>query len=164
MTAWLPEVMSLDGDWDQYCDDLYRCFEQDLRQASFFGLNVGRRKMPIVKGKPDGFWHAISEQVDRTSEDRNPDLRRCERVPWIGPMISACGSDRVLCWEQQRPAKRGGNSVAVALPTFEFVVILRLRKRGGPDAYAMLVTAFCPGSRKRIKLQRESAAAGPFSL
>ena len=163
MTDWLPEVMPLDGDWDDYCEALYQCFESDLRQASFFGLNVGRRKMPVVKGKPDGFWHVISEQVDRSSEDRNPDLRRCERVPWIGPMISACGSERVFCWEQERPANKGGNSIAVALPTFEFLLILRIRRRQ-QNPYAMLVTAFCPSSRRREKLQRDYAAAGPFSL
>ena len=162
MTDWLPELMCLDGDWDDYCDALYRCFEQDLRKASFFGLAVGRRKMPVVKDKPDGFWHVISEQVDRTTEDRHPDLRRCERIPWIGPMISACGTELVSCWEQERPANKGGNSIAVALPTFEFVVILRLRK-GRQNPYALLVTAFCPSSRKRLKLQRDYAAAGPFT-
>jgi hypothetical protein len=76
-------------------------------------------------------------------------------------MISACGSERVLCWEQERPANKGGNSIAVALPTFEFLVILRIRGKQNP--YAMLVTAFCPSGRQREKLQRGYAAAGPFS-
>ncbi len=150
--------MVLDGDWDTHCDAIYQCFERDLRAASFFGLRVSRRKAPEVKGKPDGFWHVISEQVDRESDDRIPDLRRCERVPWIGPMISACGTDRVLCWKQERPSGKGGDGIVVALPSFEFVVILRPRK-----GYALLSTAFGPSGRKRAKMRRECEAAGPFT-
>jgi hypothetical protein len=153
--------MVLDGDWDAHCEAVYQCFERDLRSASFFGLRVSRRKAPEVKGKPDGFWHVISERVDRESEDRTPDLRRCERIPWIGPMISASGTDRVLCWEQERPSSKGGKSVVVSLPGFEFVVILRPHPNKG---YALLVTAFCPSGRKREKMRREYEIIGPFML
>ena len=74
-------------------------------------------------------------------------------------MISRCGTNDVRCWKQQRPSNKGGDSIVVALPSFEFVVILRPR-----NGYTLLVTAFCPGDKKRARMRREYEASGPFTM
>ena len=157
---WLPPIMEMEGDWDEYCDSLFEAFERDLLGARFHGRRVGRRKMPEVAGKPDGFWHVTSE-FDKDSTERIPDLRRCERVPWIGPTINAVGSDRVLCWQSPRRAPNGHN-VVIALPTFEYAVIHGHRRRGTEQPYMVLITAFVPRSRRRAQFAAEYAAQGEY--
>lgn len=161
MSDWLPQLATFDGDWETYCDELHARFERDLRQARFFGIRVGRRKAPEVNGKPDGFWHVTSEGWTKGSDERIPDLRRCERVPWIEPMISACGTDKVLCWQNSRPAAKGGTSIVVALADFEYVLILRERS-GASGPYMMLVTAYPPRGRRREQFRAEYEAAGEY--
>lgn len=161
MTDWLPPIAEFDGDWERYCDALYAHFEAALKQARFFGMPVGRRLAPVVNGKPDGFWHVTSEGWERGSNERIPDLRRCERVPWIAPMISACGTDRVLCWRNARPSAKGGDSIVVALPTYEYAIILRWRTgRRGP--YMLLVTAFPLRSSRARQFRAEYEATGAY--
>jgi hypothetical protein len=161
MTDWLPPIAEFDGDWDRYCDGLYDHFEDSLRQARFFGIRVGRRRAPVVDGKPDGFWHVTSEGWLKGSDERIPDLRRCERVPWIAPMISACGTDRVLCWANTRPSARGGTSIVIALPTYEYAVILRARS-GSSGPYMMLVTAFPLRPSRANQFRAEYEANGEY--
>lgn len=162
MTSWLPPIAELDGEWEPYCDELFRVFKRDIHAARFHGKRVSRRRMPEVAGKPDGFWHVTSEAFEKDSEERIPDMRRCERVPWIGPMINAAGSGRVLCWKSDRSA-RNGHNVVIALPTFEYAVILGNRRSRDGDEYMLLVTAFPPASRRQLEFRRAYEAAGEYS-
>jgi hypothetical protein len=159
--TWLPAIMEMQGDWDSYCDLLCQTFERDLRSARFFGRRVGRRRTPEINGKPDGFWHVTSEHFDKHSMDRIPDLRRCERVPWIGPMIDAAGTERVYCWRNPRPVSNGHN-VVIALPSYEYAVILGSRKAKGTP-YMVLITAFPLGHRRQVEFARDYAAAGEYA-
>lgn len=158
--TWLPSIVEMAGNWDAYCDQLFQIFERDLRAARFFGRRVSRRRTPEVNGKPDGFWHVTSEHFDKNSEDRVPDLRRCERVPWIGPMIDAAGTDRVLCFRSPRPVKFGHN-VVIALPDMSYVVILGVRN-GRDGLYMVLVTAFPPRGRRKDEFRRQYEAQGDY--
>lgn len=158
--TWLPPIEEMEGDWDAFCDEIFKIFERDLRAARFFGSRVTRRRAPEVAGKPDGFWHVTSEHFDQDSDERIPDLRRCERVPWIGPMIDAAGSERVLCFRSPRPVKYGHN-VVIALPDFSYVVILGVRTgRDGP--YMVLITAFPPRGRRKQEFQAAYDAQGEY--
>lgn len=159
MTDWLPPIVPFDGDWEGYCDQIHEIFESDLRAARFFGLRVGRRREPEVQGKADGFWHVTTEGFASGSDDRLPDMRRCERISWIRPMIDAAGTDRVHCWLSDRPPKKP--NVVIALPDFSHVVILA-RRRGTNGAYMMLVTAFPPRGRRRAQFESQHRARGEY--
>lgn len=163
MTDWeLPlfELEECGGDWNRYCEEVYRRFESGMRGVRWHGIKVSRRRAPEVKGKPDGFWHVVTESIDKNSVDREPDLRRCERAHWIGPMIAACGTDRVRCWEQE--ARRGGRrSFVVATPSFEYAAFLTLHDRAD-DPYALLKTAYPLRPRKVAKYRREYERIGEY--
>lgn len=158
--TWLPAIEEMHGEWDPYCDRIFEMFERDVREARFHGRRVSRRRAPEVAGKPDGFWHVTSEGWEKDSSDRIPEMRRCERIPWIGPMIDAAGSDRVRCYRSPRSVKHGHN-IVIALPDFSYVVILGMRQGdGGP--YMLLITAFLPRGRRKDQFQREYEAAGEY--
>lgn len=149
---WLPPLLQLSdfgGDWERYLAAQYALFRRDFIDTMPMCFNPKRwavKRYPLSAGKEATFWHVTSE--GRSEEDRIPDLRRCERIGWIRPMLEARGSDRVRCWKTVR---NGEERPIVALPDFSFLVVLSERKE-----YVMLWTAFyVPGIRRREKYRKE---------
>jgi hypothetical protein len=125
MPDWLPELVTLEscgGNWDQYLNLIYGYFKIDWLDSrpTYEGKRVGLRKHPVVKGKESTFWHLISEGPNE--DDRIPDLRRCERIRWVRPIIENVGLHTdILVWKQNR---RGNTNVAIALQDFSYIVFL----------------------------------------
>jgi len=105
--AWLPALILLSdhgGDWQRYIDAVYAVFNADFvaRRSYFHGrkvLLIGR-DAELVRGKERRFWHCVSE--GRIEDDRQPDLRRCERMPWMRPVIENDGDVAVDVWFETR--------------------------------------------------------------
>ena len=90
--------------------------------------------------------HVISEGI--AEDDRTPDMRRCERIGWIRPMVDSCQTDRVRCWRNMR---NGRERIVIALPDFSYVVVLQENRE-----YVMLWTAYyIETEHRRAKLRRE---------
>ena len=99
-----------------------------------------------VDGKHFSFWHLISTGNDE--ENRTPDLRRCERISWIGWIISNIDTDPEITWWQNA---RGRNTHIVILHELEaYAVILAERNN-----YYMLKTAYTVTPRRVANLIRE---------
>src|SRR5579872_5993373 len=150
--SWLPQMISLNdcgGDGQQYLELLYERFRCDFIRSKPTIFNPKRWSMkrhPIERGKEATFWHAISDGENEA--DRIPDMRRCERLCWIRPMIDAYGTERVCCWKTER---HGRSRPIIALPDFSFLVILQ----EAPE-HVMLWTAFyVPGTRRRLKYEQD---------
>lgn len=101
---WLPPLVTLNdhrGQWQQYVDAVYAVFYRDFMQSrpQFRGepVMVGRQ---IIDGKERTFWHVTSE--GNVEVQRAPDMRRCERIGWIRPVIEHNGDPAVLVWPNQR--------------------------------------------------------------
>jgi hypothetical protein len=153
--GWLPALVTFvasGGRWADYVEALYAAFHADFiaSEPAVPNRRWAMKRYPAHDGKEATFWHLISE--GDVESEREPDLRRCERIRWPRALIDALGSGRVRVWEQSRRAREV--RVAIALPDFSYLVVLADR-----GEYLMLWTAFpVERSHQRAKLRREYEA------
>lgn len=153
---WLPKLLTLadhDGDWAAYVKAVYAVFQHDFIQTEclLHGKRVGVRRQLSYENKSFTFWHCVSEGT--VEEDRTPDLRRCERIPWIRPIIEHETQTGVDVWTTK---KKGDERLSLWFGE-EYLVVLGIRKD-----YYLLITAF-PTNRNHTvqKLRKERDAATP---
>ena len=149
---WLPDMLLLDdfgGNWERYLQAQYDCFRRDFIESqptAFHPKRWAMKRHPVEHGKEATFWHVISN--GETERDRLPDMRRCERIGWIRPMIDCCRTNRLRCWKVERGSKL---RPIIALPDFSYLVVLQEAAE-----YVMLWTAYyVPGTRRREKYATE---------
>ncbi len=153
--SWLPEIVSVDGEWEKVLAALYAIFDRDFKQMnrSFQDRPVwwDRRVLPGDQYE-EGFWHLISKQ-DQDTNDRLLDPRRAERLPWCGPTISNAHDSEVEVWDYREAS--GRLRTYVWLQHRDYVVILEKRQqRIGKVAF--LITAFyVEGDSKRRDLRKK---------
>jgi len=130
-TDWLPPLLPLaacGGDWNQYLETIYAVFRDDFcgERPKFMGRPLGLKCLPMEHGKEATFWHFIQEGPEEA--DRQPDLRRCERIRWPRPVIEAhADQGRIKLWSNTRVRKGGKGQEqrwVLALPDFSYVVVL----------------------------------------
>ena len=80
---------SFGGHWRAYEDALHRIFMDEIVQGAlqFRNQRVSCRRNPETAGRWSSFWHLVQE--GRVEEEREPDLRRCERLGWVRWVIGA---------------------------------------------------------------------------
>lgn len=125
--SWLTPLVRLEdhgGNWQRYIDAVYAIFYRDFiipPYPQFRGNHVciGRQ---MIDGKERTFWHVIS--TGNVEQQRIPDLRRCERIGWIRPIIEHEGDPAVLSWPNQR---KGAPRQVLWVQQVDFVVILNKR-------------------------------------
>ncbi|MGB9152008.1 MAG: hypothetical protein WCD70_02860 [Alphaproteobacteria bacterium] len=152
----LPDIMLLEnhkGDWESYRIAIYQEFMEHVVRAnhSFLGLPISYQRNPEYLGMHCSFWHLITEDLEKThrDEDRTPDMRRCERVSWIGHILRHATDPQsgILCWEN----KRGANAhVVLWIKEEDFVIILAKRK-----SYYLLKTIYQHNQWAKEKLEAE---------
>jgi hypothetical protein len=148
MLMQLPELITLEtlkGDWSKYLGFIYQSFLKSVVDAKleFLGKPIRAPWHPPYDGKHYSFWHIISTAGKETGEqNRIPDIRRCERILWIGCVIANATIEehfkKIWCWQNQREGKRGINTHTILyLHSNRFLIVLREK----PDCY-QLVTAY----------------------
>jgi len=105
---WLPDLLlfeNFSGNWQRYEDEVFAQFYSDFIKSrpAFQNEPVKVTKYPLKKGKERGFWHCIQE--GKIEEERTPDMRRCERIGWVRPLIEHSADPRVKKWPKQVGAK-----------------------------------------------------------
>jgi hypothetical protein len=149
--TWLPEIVQLEqfkGDWGRFLNAIYTIFRKDfvISRPIFRGNRLGCKRYPLYDGKEATFWHVIQEGKDE--DKRVPDLRRCERVPWIRPVIEHEQEPVIKVWENTR-----GYEIRICLWLEDFEYLVVLAKREG---YIILWTAYpVTESHRKRKLQNE---------
>jgi hypothetical protein len=147
----LPKLMVLNdfnGNWDKYLDAIYQVFLEEVvnGKLTYNDLPIRVQFRPMSKGKGYGFWHLIQE--GEIEEDREPDLRRCERIRWIAWVIKNLGEEgNILWWISMR-----GSSENVVLwhKNENYAVILAKRNN-----YFLLKTAYVVKPNRAITFARE---------
>jgi hypothetical protein len=149
---WLPphlDYPSYCGDWQSFLADVYRSFQVDFKDS-----RPSHHGRPVVfdtridGGKEEGFWHIVSER-DATTGERVPQIRRCERVSWVRPIIEHSDDESVSLWK----LKVGRHMrVLLWLEKCEYLVVLEEKLR-----VTVLVTAYCidrEHTRRKLRKQR----------
>jgi hypothetical protein len=154
----LPDIFCLTdvgGDYSVYIDKLYKCFQRDFvsKKTKFRGEELRLKWHPIYQDKAYTFYHMTHEGHDE--QNREPDFRRCERLPWAKPTIEKCDKWSLKIWPQVRQG-RGGikNRLCIWLQLEgepDYIVILDVR-----EDYKLLWTAFAPQHpHEKRKKQKE---------
>ena len=136
----LPRIIELTeygGNYTTYIDAVYEVFSRDfIAHRASFGSNRLRLKFnPLYQDRAYTFYHMTHEGKDE--QNRTPDLRRCERMPWARPTIEVFPPKDVKLWEQMRGSSHR-ICICLEVDTGEnYYVILDVRK-----TYVLLWTAF----------------------
>jgi len=136
----LPEMILLehfDGNYNRFIDAVYEVFENDFikHKTKFRGEILRMKWHPVFQERAYTFYHMTHRGKDE--QNRVPDLRRCERMPWARPVIEKCDSWNLKIWPQIR---KGANRLCIWLEMEDepdYFVILDIRKD-----YNLLWTAF----------------------
>jgi hypothetical protein len=104
----LPDLLLLSdygGDYHTYMEAVYAVFEADFVKSKpeFRGKKLRLKYHPETHGKAYTFYHMTHEGNDEAN--RQPDLRRCERMPWARPAIENCDAWQLKVWRQVRNGK-----------------------------------------------------------
>ena len=144
---WLPELFSVHPWTDSTYSDLYHIFVRDFidSQPLYHGQAIWF--FPEVEdGKHIIFWH-LTTRDDKSTGQRLPDLRRCERLPWVRPILCRPPYPEILDWDYEEGD--GTTKTYVWLKENNFVVILKKY----PDGSRRLITSFWidyPHTKRRL--------------
>lgn len=151
--SWLPPAVPFSGfgtDWNRYVEHIFGIFEKDfiLSKPKFNNKDV-LYSGGIREGKPECFWHIITENYnpnEKQNEIRDWDLLRCERVPWIKPIIENSDDKSILKWKNNRSK---GERVLLFLESENYLVVLHIKKT------YFLVTAYYVRAHTKTSLLKE---------
>lgn len=136
----LPDKICLEdygGNYKAYIDAVYEVFERDFirHKANFGSHKLTMKYHPAFQERAYTFYHMTHK--GEIESEREPDLRRCECMPWARPTVENTGKWNLKFWRQTR--QRSKNRVCIALETEEetYFVILEVR-----ETYVLLWTAF----------------------
>ena len=104
----LPDIITLEeygGDIATYMEAVYAVFKRDFvdSKPTFEGTRLGLKKHPLIADKEYTFYHMTTGGLKE--DDRKPDLRRCERIPFPGPMIDNSTHPYLKVWRNKRKNK-----------------------------------------------------------
>lgn len=125
------------GNYTNFIDAVYKIFEQDFIKyhPSFGGFKLRLKFYPEYQNKAYTFYHMT--HTGDIENERIPDLRRCECMPWGRPTIEKVTEYCLKFWEQTR---NGKHRVCIWLQTendVDYFFILDVRK-----TYILPWTAF----------------------
>jgi len=132
-----PELLFLEdfgGDFNAYFKSVYLVFENHFIKSNpyFNGIRVGAQKFPLVDGIHRTFYHVTHEGEDEGN--REPDMRRMERIRFPKFIITTCPHAELLIWKNQR----GRDTRVLILNEVEGYLIVLTERNG----YNLLWTAY----------------------
>lgn len=139
----IVELNDYGGNFERYEEYLYNIFLDDLYNMKIFysGIPVSLRRNPTFNDKEYSFYHLTCKDFDHTGDEdqRDPDLRRCERIHWIKPTIETdheteCNQDCIYVYNK---TVRNKDRIHFLNEKDRYMVVLEKR-----DEYYLLVTAY----------------------
>jgi hypothetical protein len=134
----ITELPDYNGNWNEYLEGIYSIFRND-----FIDNTVLWNSKPVriflekqYQEKERSFWHIISKGKD--DSNREPDLRRCERISWVKELLMECTEEceDLLIWIKYH-AKSKKNRTYIWCKEVNYMVVIEERK-----ANYQLITAF----------------------
>lgn len=136
------------GNFENYIKAIYIVFERDFikSQPIYEGLKVSVRKYPEVDGLHRTFYHITHQGEDESN--RQPDLRRMERIRFPKFVIDNCSNNEILIWKNIR----GKDERIVLFNEMEnYVVILTDRT----DYYLFITAYYIETEHRKRSLLKE---------
>ena len=141
----LPPIVTLEhfnGDYTKYDNYLYNeIFLKDLftLKVTFRGKFVELKTHPLFNDREDRYFHLTCKNFDKNSKNRQPDLRRSERLCWLKPSLETdhakkCEQDCFLIYERIYHNK---NRIFLLNPKDRYFIVLEER-----PSYYLLITAY----------------------
>ena len=158
---WLPEIVCVDGEWEEILGRLYEVFTSDFKRRKLIldSKEVWHDRRKLDGAYEEGFWHLISRK-DRYTGDRLLDNRRAERLPWCAPSIQNYSDANIKFWRYREG--NGTINMYVWLFELDYVVILKERRLQQIDenkparTVAFLLTAYhLDGPGRRAGFERK---------
>jgi hypothetical protein len=170
----LINLMDYAGNYDNYEAELLRVYNADLWNSGlqFAGLNVVPRvhKKFESNGKTLDWTFVHFTSSGSVDEDRELDLRRCERIGYVKRIIENANLDCVKVYENSRLDKNNKlvKSVVLWCECVNSKVVLT-KKQGKQSEYYVVTTFYLINSPHKIKNHNEEyeayvAANGEFDL
>jgi hypothetical protein len=136
----LPDIIRLEdykGNFHSYIDAVYTVFERDLirNRPKFGSHNLQLKFHPLFQNKAYTFYH-LTHKGEIESE-REPDLRRCERISWVKPTVENTEKWDLKFWKQNRNGKIRVCIQLCVTDDLDYFVILDIRAN-----YILIWTAF----------------------
>lgn len=93
------------GNYEQFIDAVYDVFERDFVKyhPSFGGYKLGLKRHPEFQDRAYTFYHMTHK--GKIEDERTPDLRRCECLPWGRITVEKVTEYSLKFWEQERKGK-----------------------------------------------------------
>lgn len=136
------------GNFENYIKAIYIVFERDFikSQPIYEGLKVSVRKYPEVDGLHRTFYHITHQGEDESN--RQPDLRRMERIRFPKFVIDNYSNNEILIWKNIR-----GKDERIVLfnETENYVVILTDRT----DYYLFITAYYIETEHRKRSLLKE---------
>lgn len=149
-----PELLYMSdfqGDFKSYFSVVYNVFESDFIKThpKFKSLKVAVRKYPEVEGIHRTFYHITHEGEDESN--REPDLRRMERIRYPRFVIDSNNHQDILIWKN----KRGKDERILLFNESENYVVVLTERKG----FFLFITAYyIEKQHRKIKLLKEYEA------
>ena len=154
----LPELIALPdygGDWHSYIEAVYEAFEQDFlfSRPIFRGVILKLKRHPLFQDKAYTFYHMTHK--GEKEDEREPDLRRCERIKWAKPVIEDCDTWKLKVWPQVR---KGKDRICIWLGLDnepDYIIILDLRKNGDIYIWTAFTLEYNHEKQKKLREYQE---------
>jgi hypothetical protein len=132
-----PELLRLSefgGNFQSYFEAAYVVFHNDFikSQPIYENSKVSVRKYPEVEGIHRTFYHITHQGEDE--QNRQPDLRRLERIRFPRFMIDNYKHKSILIWKNKRDRDE---RIVLFNESENYIVILSNRKK-----YYLFITAY----------------------
>ena len=127
----LPHKIYLEdysGNYKRFIDAVYEVFERDFikHRPQFGRYRLGLKYHPEYQERAYTFYHMTHK--GNIENERIPDLRRCECMPWGRPTVEKVVEFSLKFWEQER---KGKHRICIWLETeddVDYFFILDVRK------------------------------------
>lgn len=171
LPGWVPAMFPVTPWSNGTYNDLYQVFVTTIRNAGLRYNGAGVWFFPEQEdGKEVIFWHLTTRSqksapvprrmrhlhgmaVPSSSPQRLPDLRRCERLPWVGPLVGHGSDPDVLAWDYDEDD--GCTKTYVWMKDHDFVVIM---KKMGNGSRRLITSFYVDNKFTRDDFQRKYAA------
>jgi len=144
----LPELIEFNDyqNYDAYEEALLKVYNKDLWDSNlkFNGYNVIPRvhKKFELNGKTLDWTFAHFTSKGNIEEDREFDLRRCERISWVKVIIENANLDCIKVWENDRINPKGQTTTSVVIWCEEANAKIVIRKIKNKNREYYIITTF----------------------